>query len=61
MGTVSIANAIAFAPNFQKGITAASHIFHLLNRKPQMYDPSGTSENNWASTLLNILVLEKYC
>jgi hypothetical protein len=57
MGTVSIANAMAFAPNFQKGIVAAAHIFHLLDRKPQIYDPSGTSEKNWVSMLLNILII----
>lgn len=39
MGTMSIANAMGFAPNFQKGMTAASHIFQLLNRKPQIHDP----------------------
>ncbi|PNF43401.1 Multidrug resistance protein 1 [Cryptotermes secundus] len=47
MGTMSIANAIGFAPNFQKGIAAASHIFHLLDRKPQIYDPPQVSERNW--------------
>lgn len=46
MGTMSIANAMGFAPNFQKGITAASHIFHLLNRKPQIYDPPD-DRGNW--------------
>jgi len=57
MGTVSIANAMAFAPNFQKGMVAASHIFHLLARKPQIYDPSETSERNWVSRLLNRLMI----
>jgi ATP-binding cassette subfamily B (MDR/TAP) protein 1 len=46
MSTMSIANAMGFAPNFQKGLTAASHIFQLLNRKPQMYD-SVDNGKNW--------------
>jgi len=45
MSTMSIANAMGFAPNFQKGLTAASHIFHLLNRKPQIYDPPDDGRN----------------
>jgi ATP-binding cassette subfamily B (MDR/TAP) protein 1 len=57
MGTMSIANAIGFAPNFQKGIAAASHIFHLLDRKPQIYDPPQVSERNWVSILLNQLII----
>jgi hypothetical protein len=51
---MSIANAMGFAPNFQKGITAASHIFHLLNRKPQIYDPPDDGKH-WVSGLLKRL------
>jgi hypothetical protein len=60
MGTVSIANAMAFAPNFQKGMVAAAHIFHLLDRKPQIYDPSRTSGKNWVSALLKLLIMPNY-
>ncbi|XP_069683614.1 ATP-dependent translocase ABCB1 [Periplaneta americana] len=49
MGTVSIANAMAFAPNFQKGIIAAGNIFHLLNRKPRIFDPAGVSDGKWVA------------
>jgi len=53
---MSIANAMGFAPNFQKGLTAASHIFQLLNRKPQMYD-SVDNGKNWVSGLLKRLLV----
>ncbi|XP_055373170.1 ATP-dependent translocase ABCB1 [Condylostylus longicornis] len=43
MGSVSVANALAFAPNFQKGLTAAGHIFALLRREPKIQDPLGTA------------------
>jgi len=43
MGSVSVANALAFAPNFQKGLTAAGHMFTLLNRQPKIQDPPGTA------------------
>ncbi|KAJ8731260.1 hypothetical protein PYW07_004424 [Mythimna separata] len=32
-------NAFTFAPEFQKGVSAASRIVALLNSKPQIYDP----------------------
>ncbi|KAJ9585114.1 hypothetical protein L9F63_020544, partial [Diploptera punctata] len=47
MGTVSVANAMAFAPNFQKGKDAAGRIFHLLERKPQIYDPPNARNEKW--------------
>ena len=56
MGTMSVANAMGFAPNFQKGMTAASHIFQLLNRKPQIYDPPDDG-GNWVSGLLKSLLV----
>lgn len=46
MGSVSIANALAYAPNFSKGITAAAKINLLLERKPQIQDPSD-AKRNW--------------
>lgn len=39
MGTVSIANALAFTPNFQKGLEAAAKIFQLLEREPRVKEP----------------------
>lgn len=47
MGTASIANALAFAPNFQKGITAAKKIFLLLSREPKILDKPGVSRDPW--------------
>ena len=47
MGTVSIANALAFAPNFQKGLQAAAKMDQLFERKPQIQDPKVIKEYNW--------------
>ena len=43
MGTASIASALAFAPNFQKGLTAAENIFKLLQREPKITNRPGVS------------------
>lgn len=40
MGTITIANALAFTPNFQKGLMAASKVFQLLKREPKVQDPT---------------------
>lgn len=47
MGTASIASALAFAPNFQKGIAAAGKVFQLLNRQPLVRDPRQPAFNAW--------------
>lgn len=49
MGSVSIANSIAYAPNFQKGMTAASKINQLLQRQPKVQDPplDAKVDKNW--------------
>lgn len=47
MGTVSIANALAFAPNFQKGLTAAGKVFKLLNRVPKIRDSPNAKAYQW--------------
>ncbi len=39
MGSVSIANSLAFAPNFQDGIMAAAKVKQLLQRQPKIQDP----------------------
>ncbi|XP_030388009.1 ATP-dependent translocase ABCB1 [Scaptodrosophila lebanonensis] len=49
MGTASIANALAFAPNMQKGISAAESIFKFLKRVPQIQDSPGVSREPWHS------------
>ncbi|EDV37529.1 uncharacterized protein Dana_GF13488 [Drosophila ananassae] len=47
MGTASIANALAFAPNMQKGVTAAKSIFTFLRRQPLIVDKPGVSRQPW--------------
>lgn len=51
MGTVSIANALAFAPNLQKGIESAGKIFKLFNRIPVVSDTILASNEQWVSFL----------
>ncbi|KAH8284597.1 hypothetical protein KR018_005431 [Drosophila ironensis] len=47
MGTASIANALAFAPNMQKGVSAAKTIFTFLRRLPLITDRPGVSREPW--------------
>ncbi|KAL9915299.1 multi drug resistance 50 [Glossina fuscipes fuscipes] len=47
MGTVSIASALAFAPNFQKGLTAAENIYKLLTRSPEIVDRADVDTAPW--------------
>ncbi|XP_016929348.3 ATP-dependent translocase ABCB1 [Drosophila suzukii] len=49
MGTASIANALAFAPNMQKGVSAAKTIFTFLRRQPMIVDRPGVSRDPWHS------------
>lgn len=49
MGTASIASALAFAPNMQKGVTAASSILKFLERKPLISNSPGVSMKPWHS------------
>lgn len=39
MASFSLANAFAFAPNFQKGLTSATNLFLFLRREPKIQDP----------------------
>lgn len=39
MGSVSISNSLAFAPNFHDGIIAAAKVKQLLERRPKIQDP----------------------
>lgn len=39
MGTMSIANSLAYGPNFQKGLMAAGKISQLMQRVPSIRDP----------------------
>ncbi|XP_034477395.1 ATP-dependent translocase ABCB1 [Drosophila innubila] len=49
MGTASIASALAFAPNMQKGVSAAQTILKFLDRKPLIADSPGVSMKPWHS------------
>lgn len=43
MGTMTIANSLAYGPNFQKGLMAAGKINQLLERVPKVLDPAGVN------------------
>lgn len=47
MGTVTIANALAFTPNFQKGLTAAGKVLRLISRAPKVADTADAKEKQW--------------
>lgn len=49
MGTASIASALAFAPNFQKGISAAEGIYKLITRQSKIVDRDGVSKAPWTA------------
>lgn len=56
MGTMSIGHALAFAPNFQKGMVAAAKIFNLLKRQPKIVDPVNPAIEKWVCRTSNILL-----
>ncbi|MPC74368.1 Multidrug resistance 65 [Portunus trituberculatus] len=41
LGTMMVGQAVAFAPNYSKARVAASQIFHLLDRNPQIDSSAG--------------------
>nr|CAH7755523.1 unnamed protein product [Callosobruchus chinensis] len=47
VGSWSIGNALSFSPNFNKGLVAASKIFHLLERVPLIRNISNPLKTNW--------------
>lgn len=49
MGTVSIANALAFTPNLQKGLIAAGRIINLLKRVPHIRDEYESKDTIWVN------------
>ncbi|XP_047112212.1 ATP-dependent translocase ABCB1-like [Schistocerca piceifrons] len=49
MGTNIVSNILSFAPNFQKGIDAASNAFHLFKRQPRVLDAPDALEDKWKS------------
>lgn len=46
-GAWSIGNAVAFTPNFQKGVTAADSVIRLLKRTPKIKDSDNASAYGW--------------
>jgi len=63
MGSVSIANSLAFAPNFQEGIIAAANVKQLLDRKAKIQDPPLISDVNekWESEGHVLFDKVKFC
>ncbi|CAG9855747.1 unnamed protein product [Phyllotreta striolata] len=53
MGTVSIANSLAFTPNLKKGLVAARKIKHFLSRLPLIRDKSNARILNKADGVIN--------
>ncbi|KAI4470544.1 atp-binding cassette sub-family b [Holotrichia oblita] len=48
-GAWSIGNAVAFTPNFQKGVTAADSVIRLLKRTPKIKDSDTASAYGWGN------------
>ncbi|KRT86174.1 AAA protein, partial [Oryctes borbonicus] len=48
-GAWSIGNAVAFTPNFQKGVTAADSIIRLLKRTPKIRNSENASAYGWGN------------
>lgn len=51
MGSVTIANALAFTPNLRKGITAGVRVMRLINRKPKVTDAPDAKEKLWVKLI----------
>ncbi|KAK9877123.1 hypothetical protein WA026_016869 [Henosepilachna vigintioctopunctata] len=53
LGTSSIANALAFSPNLQKGISAARSTLKLMNRVPKIRNLPTAVDKNWKKGDIN--------
>lgn len=51
VGAWSIGNAVAYSPNFQKGLAAAHEVFKILNRVPKIRSFSNALKNQWVKSL----------
>ncbi|KAI2474213.1 Multidrug resistance protein-like protein 49-like protein, partial [Diabrotica virgifera virgifera] len=58
MGTVSIANSLAFSPNFAKGITAAKKVKSFLSRIPIIRDIPSSRKMDKAAGNINFSQIE---
>lgn len=50
-GAWSIGNAVAFTPNFQKGVAAADSVIQLLKRTPKIKNSDNASAYGWVISL----------
>lgn len=53
VGSWAIGNAFAYTPNFQKGFTAASGIFNLLERIPKIRNKKDAAPYLWVTISIN--------
>ncbi|KAH1027743.1 hypothetical protein HUJ05_001197 [Dendroctonus ponderosae] len=53
MGTVSIANSLAFTPNFEKGLVAARTVMNMINRIPKVSNSQNALIKNTADGNVN--------
>ncbi|XP_066256417.1 ATP-dependent translocase ABCB1-like [Euwallacea similis] len=49
MGTVSIANSLAFTPNLEKGVIAAKTVMNMINRIPEVGNSPNATEKKEAN------------
>lgn len=49
----SVGNALAFSPNFQKGLIASNTIFHLFRRVPLIKDIANAKSLSWAKGIVD--------
>lgn len=51
VGSWSIGTAVAYAPNFQKGLDASHEAFKVLHRIPKIRNFSNALTNKWVKSL----------
>lgn len=58
MGSIGIANSLAYAPNFQKGLISAGKMNRLFNRKPKIHDPVSLDgiQPKWVNPFIQIIL-----
>lgn len=49
VGTWGVGNAVAYSPNFYKGIASAVQVFNMFDRVPQIRDSKNASTRSWVS------------
>lgn len=56
VGSWSIGTAVAYAPNFQKGLIAAHDVFKILHRTPKIRNFSNALKQQWVFNSKNNLI-----